>query len=90
MEHRYLLKPTDEAYDGWCRANGHVPDPVDLVEHGGKGLWIGDKSAKNVMVFYHGEQQHHCFLRESIADNFEQVADSPSAPTKYTLTFAST
>ncbi|CRG82861.1 Steryl acetyl hydrolase 1 [Talaromyces islandicus] len=53
-EYQYLLKPTDEAYDGWCRANGHLPDRVDLVQHGGKGLWIGDKSAKHVMVYYHG------------------------------------
>ncbi|KAH8703697.1 Alpha/Beta hydrolase protein [Talaromyces proteolyticus] len=54
-EYQYLLKPTEDAYNDWCKAKRHVVDTVALSRYGAKGLWIGDKStAKHVMVFYHG------------------------------------
>lgn len=31
-----------------------MPDTVTLPRYGGKGHWIGDKKAKNVLVYYHG------------------------------------
>lgn len=30
-----------------------APEIVDL-NHGAKGLWIGNKNAKDVVVYYHG------------------------------------
>lgn len=62
LKHRYLVKPTHEEYECWCRETGHVPDSVALEQHGAEGLWVGDKSAKHVMVFYHGRQSFSSYV----------------------------
>ncbi|PYI06861.1 alpha/beta hydrolase fold protein [Aspergillus sclerotiicarbonarius CBS 121057] len=53
---RYLqLTPpsTDEAYRQFMTRQGLQPETVPL-NHGAKGHWIGNKDAKNVLIYYHG------------------------------------
>ena len=44
---------TNEVYEQYARKAGFSPDTVQLP-HGAMGHWIGDKNAKNVLIWYHG------------------------------------
>ncbi|KAF3401630.1 hypothetical protein F1880_010106 [Penicillium rolfsii] len=48
-----LSSSTDELYERYARSVRRSPQSVDL-ESGGKGHWIGDRNAKNVLIWYHG------------------------------------
>ncbi|RDH38564.1 alpha/beta hydrolase fold protein [Aspergillus welwitschiae] len=45
--------PTDEVYRQFMASRGLQPQTVPL-NHGAKGHWIGNRNAKNVIVYYHG------------------------------------
>ncbi|KAG5293032.1 alpha/beta hydrolase fold protein [Histoplasma ohiense] len=48
-----LNPPTNQAYELFATKNGFTPQTVPL-EHGAQGHWIGNKDAKNVLIYYHG------------------------------------
>lgn len=45
--------PTSGIYEAFAKKQGFEAQTVQL-EHGGLGHWIGNKDAKNVLVYYHG------------------------------------
>ncbi|KAI1967634.1 hypothetical protein LOZ53_003631 [Ophidiomyces ophidiicola] len=48
------IKPaTSSVYKDFAKANAFTPQTVDLVD-GSQGHWIGNKDAKNVVVYFHG------------------------------------
>lgn len=51
--HRYLNSPTPAVYKAVMEKRGLQPDIVPLP-HDTEGYWLGNKDAKNVVVFYHG------------------------------------
>ncbi|KAL4940680.1 hypothetical protein BDV06DRAFT_17110 [Aspergillus oleicola] len=48
-----LSPSTTSGYEAWRAQQGITPEIVKL-NHGAEGLWIGNKDAKNVVVYYHG------------------------------------
>ncbi|KAL5333260.1 Alpha/Beta hydrolase protein [Aspergillus crustosus] len=40
-------------YEAYAKQNNIIPETVTL-DHGATGLWIGNKDAKNVVIYYHG------------------------------------
>jgi hypothetical protein len=42
------------AYENFAKQKGFEPDTV-ILEHGGLGHWIGDKTAKDIVVYFHGK-----------------------------------
>lgn len=50
---RWLSPTTNEVYQQYTRQHDIIPQSVELA-HGSKGHWIGNKQAKNVLVWYHG------------------------------------
>lgn len=53
LSHRYLLLPTSVTYEAAMKKHGLQPETVALP-HNTEGYWIGNKNAKNVIVYYHG------------------------------------
>lgn len=45
--------PTVKSYEAFMKKEGLVPESVDLP-HGAAAHWIGNSSAKNVVIYYHG------------------------------------
>ncbi|KAL4958756.1 putative 6-hexanolactone hydrolase [Aspergillus stella-maris] len=65
---------TFSTYETWANSQGIKPEVVKL-NHGAEGLWIGNKNAKNVVVYYHGGgfilpavPGHFTFLSSLIAE----------------------
>lgn len=54
---RYLSPPDDEVYQTVMKKRGLQPEVVQLP-HDTEGYWIGNKNAKNVVVFYHGKSNY--------------------------------
>jgi hypothetical protein len=52
---RYIFPPTNVVYEDFAKQRGFEPDTVKL-EHGGLGHWIGDKTAGDVVVYFHGKE----------------------------------
>jgi hypothetical protein len=52
--HRYLTSTTRHNYESFARGKHFQPQVVHLERYGGTGYWIGDKKAKNVIVYFHG------------------------------------
>ncbi|KAE8352727.1 alpha/beta hydrolase fold protein [Aspergillus coremiiformis] len=50
---QYLTGPTSYVYETQMNKNGCQPESVTL-KHGAQGHWIGNKNAKNVIIYYHG------------------------------------
>ncbi|KAB8237401.1 hypothetical protein ETB97_001384 [Aspergillus alliaceus] len=50
---QYLSGPTNSIYETSLNKKGHQPETVPL-KHGAQGHWIGNKNAKNVIIYYHG------------------------------------
>ena len=50
---RYLDPPTNVVYETFAKSKGFTPQTVTL-DHGALGHWIGNKDAKNVLLYYHG------------------------------------
>ncbi|RAQ45599.1 lipase/thioesterase family protein [Aspergillus flavus] len=50
---RWISPSTDEAYKQYMQSRGAVPQTIEL-EYGAKGHWIGNKNARNVLIWYHG------------------------------------
>lgn len=50
---RYLSPPDDQVYHTVMKKRGLQPEVVQLP-HDTEGYWLGNKNAKNVVVFYHG------------------------------------
>ncbi|KAK8918010.1 putative carboxylesterase 6 [Metarhizium anisopliae] len=50
---QWALPSTEQVYEQYARAAGFKPQTVSLG-HGAKGHWVGDKHAKNVLIWYHG------------------------------------
>ncbi|EEH36233.1 alpha/beta hydrolase fold protein [Paracoccidioides lutzii Pb01] len=48
-----LNPATNQAYENFAKAKGFTPQTVAL-DHEAEGHWIGNKDAKNVLVYYHG------------------------------------
>lgn len=51
---QWALPNTDEVYEQYARTRRIKPETVDLGK-GAKGHWVGDKNAKNVLIWYHGK-----------------------------------
>jgi hypothetical protein len=45
---------TIQGYETYMKGHNLTPETVTL-NHGATGLWIGDKDAKDVVVYYHGQ-----------------------------------
>ncbi|KAJ5188329.1 Alpha/beta hydrolase fold-3 [Penicillium cf. griseofulvum] len=50
---QYLSPPTSVVYGAVMKKRGLEPETVALP-HGAEGHWLGNKNAKNVIVYYHG------------------------------------
>jgi hypothetical protein len=48
---------TIQGYETYMKGHNLTPETVTL-NHGATGLWIGDKDAKDVVVYYHGQFKH--------------------------------
>ncbi|KAE8396189.1 Alpha/Beta hydrolase protein [Aspergillus alliaceus] len=53
LQFQWISPSTDEAYKQYMQSRGAAPQTVTL-DHGAKGHWIGDKNARNVLIWYHG------------------------------------
>lgn len=51
---QFILPPSNKIYDRYSRRTGKPPQSVKLG-HGALGHWIGDRNAKNVLVWFHGQ-----------------------------------
>lgn len=51
--HSHVLGYTDHVYLRFAKSENFKPDTVALKE-GGLGHWIGNKNAKNVIIYFHG------------------------------------
>lgn len=47
------MPPTSASYETAMKKRGLQPETVTLP-HDTEGHWIGNKNAKNVIVYYHG------------------------------------
>ncbi|KAJ5658579.1 uncharacterized protein N7484_002228 [Penicillium longicatenatum] len=52
-QRQYSELSTPEAYESTMKERGLIPEQVPLP-HDADGYWIGNKTAKNVLVYYHG------------------------------------
>ncbi|KKZ60491.1 hypothetical protein EMCG_04855 [[Emmonsia] crescens] len=52
-QHQAVNPPTHQVYENFATKNGFTPQTVPL-EHGAQGHWIGNKDAKNVLIYFHG------------------------------------
>ncbi|KAI5306465.1 hypothetical protein KEM56_000780 [Ascosphaera pollenicola] len=52
-QRHYLFGYTDHVYQVFAKKQKFEPDTVALKE-GGLGHWIGNKNAKNVIIYFHG------------------------------------
>ncbi|EEP79611.1 conserved hypothetical protein [Uncinocarpus reesii 1704] len=52
-QNQALNPPTNGVYDQYVKQKGMESQTVEL-EHGGLGHWIGNKDAKNVLIYFHG------------------------------------
>ncbi|KLJ11780.1 hypothetical protein EMPG_13068 [Blastomyces silverae] len=52
-QHQALNPPTNQIYELFATKSGFTPQTVPL-DHGAQGHWIGNKDAKNVLIYYHG------------------------------------
>ncbi|OOO11279.1 mannose-6-phosphate isomerase, class I [Aspergillus oryzae] len=50
---QYMNGPTRSVYETALQKKGLQPETVPL-KHGAQGHWIGNKNAKNVVIYYHG------------------------------------
>ncbi|KAE8364314.1 Alpha/Beta hydrolase protein [Aspergillus caelatus] len=50
---QYMNGPTRSVYETGLQKKGLQPETVPL-NHGAQGHWIGNKNAKNVVIYYHG------------------------------------
>lgn len=50
----WLIPATDHTYKDWLRGKGRQTGASVPLKHGAVGHWVGDKNAKNVIVYYHG------------------------------------
>lgn len=50
---QFFLPSTEAVYNHVCRIRHQKPDIIDLGR-GAKGLWIGSREAKFVMLYFHG------------------------------------
>lgn len=51
---RFISPPTNKMYLRYARSAHFKPESVPLG-NGAQGHWIGDKNAKNVLIWYHGQ-----------------------------------
>ncbi|PGH14584.1 hypothetical protein AJ79_02919 [Helicocarpus griseus UAMH5409] len=52
-QNQATVPSTDQVYEGLAKKKGFTPQTVSL-DHGALGHWIGDKNAKNVLIYFHG------------------------------------
>ncbi|KAJ5618959.1 hypothetical protein N7510_002943 [Penicillium lagena] len=52
-QNQYLGRPTSDVYTAFMEGSGQAPETVKLA-HGAVGHWVGNKNAKNVLIYYHG------------------------------------
>lgn len=52
---RYIKPLTDGVYENFAKQKGFAPQTVKL-NHGALGSWIGNKDAKNIIIYYHGKE----------------------------------
>ncbi|KAB8226571.1 Alpha/Beta hydrolase protein [Aspergillus novoparasiticus] len=53
LQFQWISPSTDDAYKQYMQSRGAVTQSIAL-KHGAKGHWIGDKNARNVLIWYHG------------------------------------
>ncbi|KAE8423781.1 Alpha/Beta hydrolase protein [Aspergillus pseudocaelatus] len=53
LQFQWISPSTDEVYKQYMQSRGAVPQSIEL-EYDAKGHWIGDKHARNVLIWYHG------------------------------------
>lgn len=58
---RLISPPTEVIYNRYARSARIAPDTVELP-HGAKGHWVGNKDAKNVIIWYHGKSFFFTFF----------------------------
>lgn len=54
---QFINPPFGVFYAKWCKANNITPEVVELGAGGAeacKGFWMGDKSAKYTVIYFHG------------------------------------
>ena len=52
---RYVTAPTQTTYKNWvAQKKGIQTENTVSLKSGATGHWIGNKDAKNVIIYYHG------------------------------------
>ena len=54
---RYMNPLTTDVYTSVMEKRGLQPEIVPLP-HDAEGFWLGNKNAKNVVVYFHGTSSH--------------------------------
>ncbi|KAJ5082428.1 hypothetical protein N7532_011471 [Penicillium argentinense] len=67
---QYLSPPTPEIYKMAMEKRGLQPEVMSLP-HGTDGYWLGNKNAKNVVIYYHGGG----FVLAAVSGHFEFLLD---------------
>jgi hypothetical protein len=50
---RYVAPPFQAVYEKYCKAHNVEPDIVTL-KSGVKAFWVGEKTASNICIYFHG------------------------------------
>jgi hypothetical protein len=51
-----ISPPSNKIYERFVKKVGVKSQSVELG-HGAQGHWIGDRNAKNVLIWFHGKQK---------------------------------
>lgn len=57
-----MATPDRESYTTFMQNKGLQPEIVSLP-HGAEGYWLGNKDAKNVLIYYHGKMQSRVTIK---------------------------
>ncbi|KAL4977366.1 Alpha/Beta hydrolase protein [Aspergillus desertorum] len=60
---------TVHAYETYMKQKNLMPEIV-TINHGAQGLWVGNKHAKNVVVYYHASHKGGGFVLPAVAGHF--------------------
>jgi len=53
IQHRYIAPPFETVYQSFCKSKQVEPDIVTL-KSGTKAFWVGEKTATNIVIYFHG------------------------------------
>lgn len=64
---QYLNPSFLQVYEKWCKEKGFQPNVVTL-DSGVKAMWVGETTAKTIVIYYHGTPRMLLTLRFCTTD----------------------